>query len=70
MESKLGYGYSPVRVYSDASGAGGLASLMFMASDERPLPRLPQCEAEQKRHSRAATATKISLIEISGWAIL
>ena len=46
----------PVRVYSDAAGAGGLAGLTLMAPDDFPFHLLPRTEAKQGRHSLVATA--------------
>ena len=63
LDSKIAGKRNPVRIYSDASGAGGLETLTFTSSDERPLPLLQQGEAEAELHTLATSANEIYIFE-------
>ena len=60
---KFAYGSGPVGVASDATGAGGLAILTFMASEESLFLPPPQSEAGREAHPSAAATNRIYIFE-------
>ena len=54
----------PVRIYSDATGAGKLSSVSFIPNDEGHRPILLAAQADENLHKLATTAKKLYISEL------
>ena len=64
MSSKNGNRPNPVRIYSDATGFGWLASLACVSIPVRPVPILLRAQANRKLRNMAVASKKIYIFEI------
>ena len=65
MDSKESGAPAPVRVYSDATGGGGLASLTFLSMPERRDPAASVGRVLEKLHKLLSYTNKLHVFELS-----